>query len=214
MKQSKRCLVLTATVIALCAGTSFAAPEAVTLKVAHFLPPGSTFHQKNLIPWCDKIGKESGGRLKCQLYPSMQLGGSPAQLFDQARDGIADIVWSLPTYQAGRFTKSEVFELPFMAKSSERASQAMWDYVQKNAMDEFKGVKLIFTHVHDGSQLHFGSKTVKTLEDLKGLKVRAASRIGTKTLAAWVRCRCRCRRRQCLNPLPRGWWTASASHGR
>ncbi len=68
MKQSKRCLVLTATVIALCAGTSFAAPEAVTLKVAHFLPPGSTFHQKNLIPWCDKIGKESGGRLKCQLY--------------------------------------------------------------------------------------------------------------------------------------------------
>jgi len=43
---------------------------------------------------------------------------------------------------------------------------------------------LIFTHVHDGSQLHFGGKSLKTLEDIKGLKVRAPTRIGSKTLAA------------------------------
>jgi TRAP-type C4-dicarboxylate transport system substrate-binding protein len=114
----------------------------------------------------------------------MQLGGTPAQLLDQVRDGVADVVWTVPTYQAGRFTKSEVFELPFMAKSAEKGSQALWDYIQKNAMDEFKGTKLIFTHIHDGSQLHFGTKSVKTLEDLKGLKVRAPTRIGSKTLAA------------------------------
>ncbi|MCM2358600.1 MAG: TRAP transporter substrate-binding protein [Geobacteraceae bacterium] len=184
MKLFKACMMITGAAIALGAGVAGAAPEVVTLKVAHFLPVNSTFHQKNLIPWCDKINKESNGRLKCQLYPSMQLGGTPAQLFDQVRDGVADIVWTLPTYQAGRFTKSEVFELPFMVKSAEKGSQAMWDYVQKNAMDEFKGVKLIFTHVHDGSQMHFGSRAVKTLEDLKGLKLRAPTRIGSKTLAA------------------------------
>ena len=61
----------------------------------------------------DGVNKESNDRLKCQIYPSMQLGGSPPQLFDQVKDGVADIVWTLPTYQAGRFTKSEVFELPF-----------------------------------------------------------------------------------------------------
>ena len=166
------------------AGVSSAAPEVVTLKIAHFLPPSSIFHQKNLLPWCAKIEKESKGGLKCQIYPSNQLGGTPAQLFDQARDGVADIVWTVLTYQAGRFTKSEVFELPFMINSAEKGSQAFWEYVHKYSMDEFKGVHLIFTHVHDGSQLHFGSKSVKSLEDLKGLKVRAPGRIGARTVAA------------------------------
>ena len=184
MKKIRFSLMSAAAVILFGTGIASAAPEVVTLKVAHFLPPGSIFQQKNLLPWCEKIGKESGGRLKCQIYPSMQLGGTPAQLFDQAKDGIADVIWTVPTYQAGRFLKSEVFELPFMVNSAEKGSQAMWDYVQKNSLDEFKGTKLIFTHVHDGSQMHFGSKSVKTLEDLKGLKMRAPTRIGVKTLTA------------------------------
>ena len=185
MKRINVCLMSAVAGIVLGAGVAGAAPPGViTLKVAHFLPGTSSFNQKNAIPWCEKIKKESKGRLQCQIYPSMQLGGTPAQLFDQARDGVADIIWTVPTYQAGRFTKSEVFELPFMVKSAEKGSQAMWDYVHKNSMDEFKGTKLIFTHVHDGSQLHFGSKSVKTLEDLKGLKIRSPNRIGAKTLAA------------------------------
>jgi TRAP-type C4-dicarboxylate transport system substrate-binding protein len=163
---------------------SSALAQEVVLRIHHFLPPAATIQQKFFIPWCDKIGKESNGRLKCQIYPAMQLGGTPPQLFDQARDGVADIVWSLPTYQAGRFTKSEVFEIPFMAKSAETGSPALWDYIQKNAQDEFKGTKLIAAHLHDGSLFHFTSKDVKTMEDLKGLKVRAPSRIGTKFLAA------------------------------
>lgn len=184
MKKIRFSMMSAAAVILFGTGIASAAPEVVTLRVAHFLPPGSIFQKKNLEPWCEKIGKESGGRLKCQIYPSMQLGGTPPQLFDQARDGIADIVWTVPTYQAGRFLKSEVFELPFMVNSAEKGSMAFTDYVQKNALDEYKGVKIIFNHVHDGSQMHFGSKSVKTLEDLKGMKLRAPTRVGAKTIAA------------------------------
>ena len=184
MKLFNACIMCLVAVILYGVGVAGAAQEVVILKVAHFQPTSSNFQQKVLLPWCDKIGKESGGRLKCQVYPSMQLGGTPAQLFDQARDGVADIVSAVPTYQAGRFTKTEVFELPFMVKSSERGSPALWDYIQKNALDEFKGTRLLFTHLHDGAQLHFGKKSVKTLEDLKGLKVRAPTRIGAKALAA------------------------------
>ena len=184
MKHLKVCMMLVLSLIVFGSGIAGAASGVIVLKVAHFLPTSSNPHQKMIVPWCDKINKESGGRLKCQVYPSMQLGGTPAQLLDQARDGIADIIWTVPTYQAGRFTKSEVFELPFMIKKSENGSQALWEYIHKNAMDEFKGVRLLFVHMHDGSQLHFGSKSVKTLEDIKGLKVRAPTRIGSKTLAA------------------------------
>lgn len=184
MKQFKVSMMLVAAVVVFGSGVAGAATDVVTLKLAHFWPSTSHFNQAIVVPWCDKISKESGGKLKCQIFASMQLGGTPPQLFDQARDGVADLVWTLPSYQAGRFTKTEVFELPFIAKRQESASQAMWDYTQKNALDEFKGVKLLATHVHDGAHLHFGSKSIKTLEDMKGLKIRATSRLNAKTLAA------------------------------
>lgn len=184
MKQFKVCLMSVAASIVFGIGVAGAAPDVVTLKVAHFLPASSNFHKFVLLPWCEKISNESGGNLKCQIYPSMQLGGTPSQLFDQVRDGVADIVWSLPTFQAGRFTKSEVFELPFLVRSATSGSPALWDYIQKNALDEFKGVKLLFTHLNDGNQLHLGSKQIKSLEDLKGLKIRGATRLSTQALAA------------------------------
>jgi len=171
-----------AAALALAAGGAQA--QQVVLKVHHFLSPASNAHQNLITPWCEKIAKESGDRLKCQIYPSMQLGGTPAQLFDQARDGVADIIWTVPTYQAGRFIKSEVFELPFMTLGGEASSPALWEYIQKNALDEFKGTKLIFAHVHDGAVIHLGSKQVKTLDDMKGLKLRAPTRIASKMITA------------------------------
>ena len=175
--------IATAVVLSLGA-VSGAIAEEITLKVHHFLGPTSNQQQNLLEPWCAKIAKESNNRLKCQIYPSMQLGGTPPQLFDQARDGVVDMVWTLPTYQAGRFTKSEVFELPFLTKNATTASPALWEYVQKNALDEFKGTKVILMHMHDGATLHFGKVGPKTLEDLKGLKVRAPSRLGSNVIKA------------------------------
>ena len=171
-----------ASVLAAAAGQ--AAAQQIVLKVHHMLPPTSNPQVNMIQPWCDKINKESNDRLKCQIFPAMQLGGTPPQLFDQVRDGVVDIVWTVPTYAAGRFSKAEVFELPFMVHTAKSGSQALWQYVQKNAVDEFKGVKPILMHVHDGSLLHFTSKQVKTLEELRGLKIRAATRINARMLAA------------------------------
>ena len=171
-----------AAVIALGAGSAWA--QEVSLKVHHFLSPNAAAQKLLLGPWCEKIARESANRLKCQIYPAMQLGGTPPQLFDQAKDGVADIIWTVPTYQAGRFVKSEVFELPFMTRTAEGGSRAFWEYMQKNSLDEFKGTRILMAHVHDGAELHFAGKPVKTLEDLKGLKVRAPTRIGTRMLAA------------------------------
>jgi TRAP-type C4-dicarboxylate transport system substrate-binding protein len=182
MKASR--ILQLAAAIGLSAAVGGVNAQEVVLKIAHFLPPQATIQAQVLVPWCDKIGKESGGKLKCQFYPSMQLGGTPPQLFDQAKDGVADIIWTIPTYQAGRFAKSEVFELPFMAKNAEVGSPALWEYIQKNSLDEFKGTKLLAAHLHDGSLLHFTNKRVTNLDELKGLKVRAPTRIGTKFLTS------------------------------
>mgnify|MGYP006266807941 CR=1 FL=1 len=159
------------------------ANAAVVLKVHHFLPAASNAHKNIIQPWCDKVAKESKNEITCQIYPAMQLGGTPPQLVDQVRDGVVDLVWVIPTYAAGRFTKSEVFELPFLTSSSKQGSQALWEYVQKNALDEFKGIKPIFMHTAEGYVLH-SNKQVKTLEDLKGMKIRSATRINAKLIAS------------------------------
>ena len=81
----------------------------LTLKLHHFLPAVSSVHAHLLAPWAKRIETETGGRLKIDIYPSMQLGGTPPQLYDQAKDGVADIIWTLPGYTAGRFPSTEVF---------------------------------------------------------------------------------------------------------
>ncbi|MDP3411938.1 MAG: twin-arginine translocation signal domain-containing protein, partial [Polaromonas sp.] len=72
------------------------AQQAVTLKFHTFMSPASNVWLGMHKPWMDKIEKESGGRIKFEAYPAMQLGGTPVQLYDQARDGVVDVVWTLP----------------------------------------------------------------------------------------------------------------------
>jgi TRAP-type C4-dicarboxylate transport system substrate-binding protein len=167
------------------AGTAFAAQaQEVTLKVHHFLSPTTFIHAKVFEPWCAKLNKESNNRIKCQIYPAMQLGGTPPQLFDQAKDGVADIVWTVPGYAAGRFPMSQVFELPFMMTEAEATSRASWDYVQANAKQEFKDVHLLATHVHGPGVLFTTKKAMTKAEDFKGMKFRAPTPLTNKMLAA------------------------------
>lgn len=163
---------------------SGASTQEVTLKVHHFLPAGSYAQTMFIQPWCDRIAKESANRMKCQIYPSMQLGGTPPQLIDQVRDGVVDVVWTLTGYTPGRFPLVEVFELPFMVQNPEATSKALWDYVGQYAPNEFKGLHPLAFHVHGDGVFHMVNKPIKTLADLKGLKLRAPTRQTNKLLAA------------------------------
>jgi len=176
------------------AGTAVAAPaimrvtranaQEVTLRMHHFLPPVANGHSKFLKPWADKVGAESNGRIKIDIFPSMQLGGTPPQLFDQARDGVADIVWTLPGNTPGRFPGIEAFELPFVAnKRALVNSLALADYAEQNLQDEFKDVKPLCFWAHDHGLIH-ANKQVKTMDDLKGLKLRFPTRLAGEALRA------------------------------
>ena len=150
--------------------------QEVTLKLHHFLPPVAHAHKNMLVPWAQKVADDSGGRIKIDIYPAMQLGGKPPQLADQARDGVVDIVWTLPGYTPGRFTKTEVFELPFMHSSTVASNMALNDFVQRHG-DEFSDYKLIAMHVHAG-QLFHSRKPIRSASDIEGLKIRTPTRTG------------------------------------
>jgi TRAP-type C4-dicarboxylate transport system substrate-binding protein len=166
---------------------AFALPamaQEVTLKFHHIWNPQAMAAVNVIAPWCDKIAKESAGKLKCQILPAMSGGGTPPQLVDRVKDGVDDVVITLPGYTAGRFPMMEVFELPFMTNSAEVGARATWDYLNKNARQEFPGTKILATWVHDEGYVHTKDKPVKTLADFKGLKMRAPTRQTNKLLAA------------------------------
>ena len=95
-----------------------------TFKLHQLLPEKASVPAGFLIPWSEKIMKESGGRIKIEHYPSMQLGGKPPALIDQVTDGAVDMIWTVMGYTPGRFPKSEAFELPFMVSNAEATSRA------------------------------------------------------------------------------------------
>ena len=158
------------------------AQQSVTLKFHTFMSPQSNVWQTMHKPWMEKVEKESGGRIKFEGYPAMQLGGTPVQLYDQVKDGVVDVVWTLPGNTAGRFPRIEVFELPFMMSNAEATSKAYWEYVQTMAADEFKDTQVLALHVHGPGVIHTVDKPVKSIADMRGLKLRAPTRQVTKLM--------------------------------
>jgi len=170
--------------LALPALTRPAQAQEVTLRLHHFLPAVSNVHRFFLQPWAQKIQAESQGRLRIQIFPAMQLGGAPPQLFDQARDGVADITWTLPGNTPGRFPKIEVFELPFV--SHKRAivnCLAVQEYAETELREEFAEVHPLCVWGHGEGLIHT-RREVKVMEDLRGLKLRFPSRLNGEALRA------------------------------
>jgi len=179
----KRSLIATLLAAAALPASFSASAQEVTLKFHHIWPPQAMAPVRVITPWCDKVKAESNGRIACQMLPAMSGGGTPPQLVDRIKDGVDDLTITLPGYTAGRFPAMEVFELPFMTNSAEVAAAAAWDYLQKHALKEFPGTKILATWVHDEGYVHTSSKQVKSLDDFKGLKMRAPTRQTNKLLA-------------------------------
>ncbi len=176
--------VACATLLGLAVAGSAQADEPVSLTLHHFLPTTSITHADFLVPWAERVAAASDGRLTVEIFPAMQLGGSPPGLYDQAREGVADIVWTLPGYTPGRFPVIEVFELPFVAGTAAATSQAAQAYYEAHADKVFTEVQVLLVHVHAPGTFHIRGRAVESLADLAGLTVRAPSRITNQTLAA------------------------------
>ncbi len=155
-----------------------------TLKLHHFFSSVSSGHDRFLAPWGRKVETESGGRIRIDIFPSMQLGGQPAQLFDQARDGLADIVWAAPSHTPGRFPKIELFELPFVpARRALVSSKAIQDYAAANLKDEFREVHPICFSCTDRGVVHT-NRPIRTIEEFKGLRLHVQTRLAGEAVHA------------------------------
>ncbi len=169
-------------------GTAFtlhASAQEVTLTVQHFVSPKAPPHAAFIAPWAKRVEEQSKGRIKVEIFPSMSLGGKPPELYRQVRDGAVDIVWTLIGYTPGVFPRSEVFELPTVHDGSAFATTlAIQDNFDAIA-DDYKDLKPLLVHVHAAQAIHLREKDVRSLADVKGLKLRVPSRTGAWLIEAW-----------------------------
>jgi len=161
-----------------------AAAAPITLRVHTFNSPKAIAVRLFLKPWAREVEKRAEGRVKVEVFPSMQLGGKPSHLYGQARDGVVDIIWTLPGYSPGRFPLTEVFELPFVCGDAEATSQALTRFHRKWLRDEYRDTRPLVFHTAAPGHIHTAGRLIRTLEDLKGVKMRAPSRASAAMLKA------------------------------
>lgn len=180
-----RSLAAKASLLAMFALTLPAAhAQTITLRLHHFFPSSSPVQKGYFEPWKQSIEKASEGRISVLIFPSMQLGGTPPSLFDQAREGRADIVWTVLGYTPDRFPAAEVFDLPFMPSSAEATSQAAHEFAMKHLREAFADVHVIAVHTHSPGAIHTRDTPVRRLEDMRRLKIRGPSRMINRYLQA------------------------------
>ncbi|MEO0620674.1 MAG: TRAP transporter substrate-binding protein [Pseudomonadota bacterium] len=162
-----------------------ASAQEVTLTIQHFLGPKAPAQAKFIEPWTERVTAASGGRIAFQIFPAMALGGKPPELYRQLRDGVVDMVWTLPGYTPGVFPRVEVFELPGVHQGSARQTTLAIQEVMDDLAEDFADVHPILVHTHAGNALHLVGGPVETAEDIAGLKLRTPSRTGAWMIESW-----------------------------
>lgn len=162
--------------LALTIGTGNAQAAEVKLRFAHHDPPNGP-GGSSCAMWAKKVEEVTGGKVKITMYPAQALAKGGAT-YDAVISSVADIGWSVNGLYAGRFPLTDLLSQPFMGvKSSLAGSLALWNNYKKfpEIQKEYSDVKVLLLHTHQGAPIGTRKKAAKTLDDLKGMKIRATA---------------------------------------
>ena len=144
----------------------------VEFDLAHWLPPTHPVHTLGVEPWAKSISEASNGRIQINIFPASQLGAAPDH-YDMTRDGIADMGYVNPGYQAGRFPIYSLAEIPFHVKEVKNGSGALHEWYAKYAEIEMPEMKFCLINPHDPGTIHANTE-IKVPADISGKNIRPA----------------------------------------
>jgi TRAP-type C4-dicarboxylate transport system substrate-binding protein len=164
-----------ATVLSCLAAAGSTAQTKIELKLAYFVGDQHAM-SKWLTRWSENLAKESGGRISVKRFPGSQMG-PVQQHYDFARTGQADVTWFLHGGTPGRFPLTELVQLPYLVGSAEIGTKVLNDPgLRVKYLDaEHKGVKVLLLFTHQPGNVHTTKKPIRTVADMKGLRIRFAS---------------------------------------
>ena len=137
-------------------------------------------------PWVKKVEEATKGRVKIDLFHSQTLAKGP-DIFNAVKSGVADMGWCFHGYWPDMTPLSDVITLPSLPiKSSEKASEVLWKLYEKfpEIQREYRDVHVLTMWASSPYFLITAKKQVKTMEDMKGLKIRVVGGPPTEQMKA------------------------------
>lgn len=149
---------------------SAAAVHAKALTFSIFFPPT---HDQAVaaMNFAKEVEKRTEGRIVITPFPGGTLTKAP-QVYDGVVTGITDLGNSCFAYTRGRFPVTAALDLPMGYPNGKVATAVVDRFAKTSDAAELKDVKVLYVHAHGPGLLHT-QKPVRTLEDLKGMKIRA-----------------------------------------
>ena len=123
-----------------------------------------------------KLETATGGRISIQMYPSMQLGGEK-EMIEQAQVGALALARISVGPMGPLVPELNVFNLPFMFRDDAHMEKvidgAIGDEMLKKLTEHPTANLIGLCWMNAGTRNVYNSKKpIKTIEDLKGLKIR------------------------------------------
>lgn len=169
----KRILVAAAITAALAAPISAPAQDKIELKFSTFVPPTHGFVVDVLEPLGKDIEKRTGGKVTVRVFAGNSPLGKTENQADQVKQGVVDVAWGLNGIPRGRYLRTSIMEMPFVADSAASASKTLWAMLPTTLAEDYKGLKVLALHCHNPGLFHTRDKKLEKLEDVKGLRMRA-----------------------------------------
>ena len=157
---------------------------AAEIKIAHFMPSMHPMDKSVMSPLAEEFNALTDGDPSMRIYPSGELGKGPAQQFKRVVTGVADIVFGIPGYTPNKFPKTELIHIPGLFANGADATNAIWDNIDL-IEPEFTQAKLLGLWTNNPSVLLTREKPVRSLADMKGLKIRSPNPVMAELIKAW-----------------------------
>lgn len=160
--------------------------EPIELTISHFVSPKHGQHTDVFEPFAEEVKSLTDGRVTVNIFPGAALGAATAH-YDLATNGVADITYAIQGYTPGKFPLSSVVELPFVARNAQEGTSILWDLYEKfpEIQDEYNQNKVLWLFGIDNDQILTSKKEIKSVEDLKGLKISTPSSASNEVVEAW-----------------------------
>ena len=162
-------------VLAVVASVSVAAAAEVTLRFAAINAEATRSFTDQLVPLKNAIEEKSQGRIRVDLG-GLGKFGKPTELLGLLEKGDIDIVSTVQGYYPGRFVLSSVMELPLLYEDAEQGTYAFWKVYEEGLLArDYAGLKVLSLYTLPPYGIFVANTPIKTLRDLRGLRVRAPS---------------------------------------
>jgi TRAP-type C4-dicarboxylate transport system substrate-binding protein len=153
-----------------CGGT----PEGRELSLAHFLPTDHVLNDAVFTPFSQRLAELSSGRLTVRQYPSGILNSSLPAQYSMLLNGVADIALVVPAYTPDLFPRTDLIGFPGVCETAMECTESLrraWPVLEQEYDARVLGIWSSTPPV-----LLTRETPVRTLDDIRGLKIRVSSR--------------------------------------